>query len=152
MLKAKATPKNQTPEKSSEALKDLFADINISMKTGHLVKDAETVGDGRYAKLRIAGNKQYEVNGEIKTNTNYFDVMVSKNLTEAFELAQSLKKGDWIYAKGEDSTKSFDTAEGYKKTGSTIFAYHVVLKKEKNSQDPANQNPAQTSIPEAVPA
>ena len=142
----KTEPKKQKPSNENASLdlkeetKDLFADINVTMKSGHLTKDAETVGDGKYAKLRIASNKQYEVEGEIKTNTNYFDALISSNLEEAFELASSFKKGDWIYLKGEDSTKSFDTPEGYKKTASTIFAYHVVLKKEKEVQKSANDN------------
>ena len=83
----------------------------------------------------------------MKTNTNYFDALVSVHLKEAFALAKELKKGDWIYLKGEDSTKSFDTPEGYKKTASTIFAYHVVLKKEKN----ATESPSKlTTKPEVV--
>ncbi|GEM_PF-3422730 len=109
----------------------LFADTNITMKSGHLVKDPVIVGDGKYAKIRIASNKEYQTaDGKIKTNTNYFNALVSSNLEEAFEKTTSFKKGDWVYLKGEDSTKSFDTPEGYKQTASTIFAYHVVLKKQ----------------------
>ena len=155
MPKAKTNAKPTTSQKSDETHKDLFADINITMKSGYLVKDAETAGNGKYAKIRFAANKQYEADGEVKTNTNYFDALVSSNLTEVFELAKSLHKGDWIYLKGEDSTKSFDTPEGYKKTASTIFAYYVVLKKEKSDQLTIDQseNSTQTAAKtEAVPA
>ena len=66
------------------------------MKSGHLTKDAEVVAEGKYAKIRFASNKEYETpEGEVKTNTNYFDALISSNLTDAFELAQTLKKGDW---------------------------------------------------------
>ncbi|MCG8533231.1 MAG: hypothetical protein MI749_21600, partial [Desulfovibrionales bacterium] len=70
-----------------------------------------------------------------KTTTNYFNALVSANLKDAFDTAKSLKKGDWVYLKGEDVTKSFDTPEGYKQTASTIFAYKVVLKKEKSATE-----------------
>lgn len=141
-------PKTKTQAKSTsdKTPKDLFADTNVTMKSGHLVKGPEIVGDGKYVKVRIASNKQYETpDGEVKTNTNYFNALISSNLTEAFEKTTNFKKGDWIYLKGEDSTRSFDTPEGYKQTASTIFAYHVVLKKEKSEATEA-------LVPEAVPA
>ena len=122
----------------------LFSDTNISMKTGHLTRDAEIIGDGKFVKIRIATNKQYkDKNEEIKTSTNYFNALVSQKLTEAFETAKALKKGDWIYFKGEDSTTSFDTPEGFKQTASTIFAYKVVLKKKK-PENTSNQGPEKT--------
>ncbi|MEP2025828.1 MAG: single-stranded DNA-binding protein [Reichenbachiella sp.] len=124
------------------------------MKSGHLVKDAEIVGDGKYVKLRFASNKQFENphDGEIKTNTNYFNALISYHLKEAFDLAKDFKKGDWIYLKGEDSTRSFDTPEGYKQTACTIFAYHVVLKKEKNNELPVEASTVKAHSNGAVPA
>ena len=134
------TPKSSSTTKKPEETNDspaLFADINVNMKSGHLVKDSELVGQDKFVKFRFASNKQYEdQSGEVKTNTNYFDVLISSSLTEAFELAKGFKKGDWVYVKGEDSTRSFDTPEGYKKMASTIFAYHVALKKQ---QAPSQQ-------------
>lgn len=126
------TTQNQTTEAANS---DLFADTNISMKTGHLVKDAELIGDGKFVKIRIASNKQYAKDGEIHTTTNYFNALVSKNLTEAFAVAQDLKKGDWIYLKGSDQSVSFDTPEGFKKNDVTMFAYKVALKKAKADQE-----------------
>ena len=135
MSKAKPKTESKTTQNGDEE-KDLFADTNVTMKTGHLVKDAELVSEGRYAKIRFATNREYQTKeGDIKTTTNYFNALVSKNLTDAFETAKALKKGDWVYLKGEDVTKSFDTPEGYKQTASTIFAYKVVLKKEKTAAD-----------------
>lgn len=129
--KTETKPTHETQSNEEDTLNQLFADTNISMKSGNLVKDAEVIGDGKFVKFRIASNKQYaDTKGEVKTNTNYFTAMVSKNLSEAFEIAKAFKKGDWVYVKGEDSTKSFDTPEGYKQTASTIFAYKVVLKKK----------------------
>ena len=133
-------PKENEQLKSAKqqvpANNELFSDTNVTMKSGHCVKDAEVVGEGKYVKLRIASNKQFENphDGEIRTNTNFFDALISYHLKEQFDLAQTFKKGDWIYLKGEDSTKSFDTPEGYKQTASTIFAYHAVLKKEKTPE------------------
>jgi len=107
---------------------NLFADTNISMKSGRLVKDAELIADGKFVKFRLASNKQYLDNEEVKTLTNYFNILVSSNLTDAFNIAKDLKKGEWAYIKGEDNAKSFDTPEGYKQTAITTFAYKVTKK------------------------
>ena len=72
----KTKPEPKTEEQPETSITQLFADINVTMKSGHLTKDPEIVGDGKYAKIRIASNKQYEVEGEVKTNTNYFNVLV----------------------------------------------------------------------------
>lgn len=137
MLKTKAPKQTQTPKE------ELFADTNITMKTGHLVRDAEMVADGKFIKLRIASNKQYYGDdNQIMTQTNYFNALVSINLKEAFAIAESLQKGDWVYLKGEDSTKSFDTPEGYKQTASTIFAYKVALKKNSGNTAEEISEPA----------
>ena len=146
---------NTTKNKESQAAngnKHLFSDTNLTIKTGHLTKDAEIVGDGNYVKIRIASNKKYEdKSGEIKTNTNYFNALVSKNLTDSFAIAKDLKKGDWVYLEGEDSTKSVDTAKGYKETASTIFAYKVVLRKKKLEKSPT-QNSEKSEAPPSEPS
>jgi single-stranded DNA-binding protein len=137
MSKPKSKTNANTEQESAVPVQnnELFSDTNITMKSGHLLTDAVIVGEGKYVKLRFASNKQFaSTDGEIKTNTNFFNALVSYHLKEAFDLAKDLKKGDWIYLKGEDSTKSFDTPEGFKQTACTIFAYHVVLKKPKNSE------------------
>lgn len=119
----------------------LFSDTNISMKSGRLVKDAETIAEGKFIKFRIASNKQYlDQNQEVKAVTNYFNVLVSSNLTDAFDAAQSLKKGEWVYIKGEDNSKSFDTPEGYKQTAITTFAYKVTKKQENPQAETSDQS------------
>lgn len=124
--------KPTTSTQQSETTERLFSDTNVSMKTGRVVFDADLIGNGKFAKIRIATNKQYlDKDKNIQTNVNYFNALVSSNLINAFDVAKKLKKGDWVYLKGEDSTQTFDTPEGYKKTETTIFAYKVVLKKEK---------------------
>lgn len=139
------TKQNKSPK---EDLPVLFADTNVTMKTGHLTKDPEAVADGKFIKLRIAANKQYlGPDEEIHTLTNYFTALISSNLTDAYNLAQNLGKGDWVYLKGEDSTRSFDTPEGYKQTANTIFAYKLTLKKkaalkEEQTKAPSEAEPA----------
>jgi len=146
--KTKPKPTDQSPNNEDATLSQLFTDTNISMKSGNLVKNAELVGNAKFVKFRIASNKQYEdTMGNIKTNTNYFTVMVSSNLKEAFEVAKTFKKGDWVYVKGEDSTKSFDTPEGYKQTANTIFAYKAVLKKKVGKAKAATQKTEPTPAP-----
>jgi len=130
---------NQTETNTAVDQDNLFADTNISMKSGRLVKDAELIADGKFIKIRLASNKQYASDGEIKSMTNYFNILVSSNLTKAFDMAKDLQKGDWAYFKGEDSSKSFDTPEGYKQTAVTTYAYHVTKKRavEENTAQPA---------------
>lgn len=128
--------KSTTTTQQTKAPEKLFADTNVSMKTGRVVFDADLIGNGKFAKIRIASNKQYlDKDNNIQTNVNYFNALVSSNLKNAFELAKDLKKGDWVYLKGKDSTQTFDTPEGYKKAETTIFAYKVVLKKAKKEQE-----------------
>ncbi|MEM0941572.1 MAG: hypothetical protein AAF600_22080 [Bacteroidota bacterium] len=152
----KAQPKDEKQKKQKGDnvidITGLFADTNVTMKSGHIVRDAEIVGEGKYVKLRFASNKQYEKDGEVKTNTNYFDAMISHNLKDAFETAEGFKKGDWIYLKGEDSTRSFDPLEGYKKTASTIFAYHIGLRRTKAISEQDNNAEQVNNKPEAIPA
>jgi len=128
---------NQTEDQTAVDQDNLFADTNISMKSGRLVKDAELIAEGKFIKIRLASNKEYERDGEIKSMTNYFNILVSSNLTKAFDIAKDLQKGDWAYFKGEDSAKSFDTPEGYKQTAVTTYAYQVTKKKvtEDNAAD-----------------
>ncbi len=141
------TQTNNTPTETetptpTENLQELFADTNVTMKSGRMVADAELIAKGKFVKIRIAANKQYMgADNEIKTNVNYFNALVSSNLQEAFAVAEALKKGDWVYIKGEDNTQSFDTPEGYKQMASTTFAYKVVLKREKQTavKDVKNQ-------------
>ena len=125
----------KTKNNTANTQEKLFADINVSMKTGRLVKDPELISDGKFAKIRIASNKQYlDADEKVQSTTDYFNALVSSRLTEAFDTAKNLKKGDWVYLKGEDKTQAFDTPEGYRKTETTIFAYHVALKKEKQEE------------------
>lgn len=118
----------------------LFSDTNISMKSGRLTRDAQLTNEGKFVRFQLACNKQYEADGEIKTTTSYFSVLVSQNLKEAFDIAKDLKKGEWAYIKGNDSSKSFDTPEGYKQTAVTTYAYLVSAKKQnEQSPEPAPQ-------------
>lgn len=135
---------NQNPNTDQQEEAQLYRDTNISMKSGRLVKDAELVSDGKFVRIRLANNKQYAVGDEIKDITNYFTILVSQNLKDAFETARDLKKGEWTYIKGEDSSKSFDTAEGYKQTAITTYAYKVTRRAEKAEQ-------VQGSAPTAQP-
>lgn len=132
----------------NENLQELFADTNVTMKSGRMVADAEVIADGKFVKIRIATNKQYMgADNEIKTNVNYFNALVSYRLEEAFAVAETLKKGDWVYIKGEDNTQSFDTPEGYKQMASTIFPYKVVLKKEKAQKEQTLQKEQEAAVP-----
>ena len=140
---SKPEKKPETQNETTVEQDNLFADTNISMKSGRLVKDAELIAEGKFIRMRIATNKQYESDGEVKDLVNYFNILVSKNLTDAFNTSKDLEKGDWVYIKGEDNSKSFDTVEGYKQDAVTTFAYKVVKKKDVDEQEEA---PAMTDV------
>lgn len=148
------TDKKQPEQPKSPEEIELFADINVNMKSGHLVRDAELVKNGQFVKIRIASNQQYlGENNEPKNITDYFNILVSRNLQEAYNIAKDLKKGDWAYFKGKDHSKSFDTPEGYKQTGSTLFAYKATLKRQAGSKEDQPQNaPGIKDDPSAAPA
>lgn len=136
---SKSTTKQTTKTQTQEQKQKLFADTNISMKSGRLTRDAEILSDGKFAKVSIASNEQYlDAQKQVQTRTSYFNALVSNNLTDAFEIAQNLKKGDWVYLRGKDSTQNFDSAEGYRKSETTMFAYKVVLKKANNADQTDN--------------
>mgnify|MGYP001147331128 CR=1 FL=1 len=137
MSKQEPNKQTQTQPENAVDQDNLFADTNISMKSGRLVKDAELIADGKFIKIRLASNKQYASDGEVKSMTNYFNILISSNLTKAFDIAKDLQKGEWAYFKGEDSAKSFDTPEGYKQTAVTTYAYQVT--KKKADQDTSDQ-------------
>ena len=138
MSKETKTTKSQQQEKT------LFADTNITWKSGRLVRDAEIVSEGKFAKIILANNKEYRDGEQVKTLTNYFDVLVSQNLKDTFNTAKDLKKGDWIYLKGNDSTRPIDTLQGYKENVLTIYAYEVGLKKSKGAGLASESVPAPT--------
>ncbi|MEQ9230593.1 MAG: hypothetical protein RIF46_07905, partial [Cyclobacteriaceae bacterium] len=69
-------------------------------------------------------------------------------LTEAFDIAKDLKKGDWTYIKGEDNSKGVETAEGYKETAVTTFAWKVI---KKNASEGAEQETVNQSDPSPQP-
>ncbi|MCB0448122.1 MAG: hypothetical protein KDD03_11540, partial [Gelidibacter sp.] len=81
------TKKAQSNKSNSKEKPDLFSDTNVTMKSGRMTKDTIMVSDDKFAKLRIAGNKQYLNNeGEVSTLTNYFNILISKKLEKAYEL------------------------------------------------------------------
>lgn len=142
-----------TPSPTEKKDEDLFADVNITMKSGRLTKDAEVLSSGKYVRIRLATNKEYlDGNGEVQKSTNYFNALVSSNLKDSFEIAKSLKKGDWAYIKGEDQSRSFDTPEGYKQTAVTTFAWKVVKKKENGQSTNAPEIFDQAQEPSHVPS
>jgi single-stranded DNA-binding protein len=127
-MSKKSNNESSTAEKS-DSLKIVFADTNVSMKTGRLVKDPEPYQDGKFIRFTIAGNKKYQyADGTEKTFTNYFNAIVARTYTEAYEAAKELRKGDWVFMRGEDNSFSFKTSDGEKQNGNTIFIYQLALK------------------------
>lgn len=118
-----------TTAEKTDSLKVVFADTNVSMKTGRLVRDPEPYQEGKFIKFTIAANKKYEYpDGTEKTFTNYFNAIVARSYTDAFGVAQTLRKGDWVYLRGEDNSFSFNTKDGEKQNANTIFIYQLALK------------------------
>ena len=135
MSKNKKAQTTQTQAQAEE--KKLYTDINLTWKSGRLVRDAEIIANGKFVRFTLANNYEYKEQGseEVKTLTNWFNILVSKKKEGAFSAAKGLKKGEWVYLKGNDSTRSVDTLQGYKENVATIYAFEISVKNEKQQEN-----------------
>lgn len=96
------------------------ADITV---TGNLTVDPELkFGANGNARLgfSIASNKRYQVNGEWKEETSFFNVTAWRTLAES--AASVLEKGMPIIVKGRLEQRSWEDSEGNKKSTVEIVA------------------------------
>lgn len=128
--------------------------INKVILVGNLGKDPEVrtfESGGIKASFPLATSESYKdkVSGEIKTQTDWHNVVLWKGLAE---VAQNyLKKGMQIYVEGKLRTRSYQDKDGNNKYITEVVGENLVMM-GKGSGTSSDNNPSDDSgsfIPEA---
>lgn len=91
--------------------------MNNVVLVGNLVDDPElrfTPSGVAMAKLRVAVNRRYQVNGEWKEDTSFFSGTVWREQAES--VAESLQKGSRVLLTGRLEQRQWETQEGDKRS------------------------------------
>ncbi len=91
--------------------------VNSVVLVGNLVDDPElrfTPSGVAMAKIRLAVNRRYQVNGEWKEDTSFFSGTVWREQAES--VAESLAKGSRVLVTGRLEQRQWETAEGDKRS------------------------------------
>jgi single-strand DNA-binding protein len=102
-----------------------MADSTVTI-VGGLTRDPELrfTGNGRaVASLAVAVSRRYQVNGEWKEDTSYFDVVAWGDLGE--NAAASLQKGTRVIVTGRLEQRRYETREGDKRSAVEIVADEI---------------------------
>ncbi|MFQ5574799.1 MAG: single-stranded DNA-binding protein [Terriglobia bacterium] len=104
-----------------------MGNLNRVVMTGNLVRDPETrvTPSGKsVGNLRLAVNRRWQSTaGEAADNTDFFNVVVWDKLAELCQ--QYLEKGSPIALDGRLQSRSWETAEGQKRSIVEIVAENV---------------------------
>jgi len=101
------------------------ADITVS---GNLTVDPELkFGNNGNARLSfsVASNKRYQVNGEWQEETSFFNVVAWRGIAE--QAANVLEKGLPVIIKGRLEQRSWENAEGEKRSTVEIVADAIAV-------------------------
>lgn len=101
------------------------ADITV---TGNITMDPELkFGSNGNARLgfSVASNKRYQVNGEWKEETSFFNVVAWRGIAE--QAAAVLEKGLPVIVKGRLEQRSWETPEGEKRSNIEIVADAIAV-------------------------
>lgn len=113
--------------------------INAFHLGGNVCDDPRHPADGRPLVIRIAANRRYVQQGEVKEATDYLSVTVWGARGEA--LAKILRKGEAVFVEGFVSSHSW--GEGDQRRYETVLtATKVVLtgkRKEEGNGSPKNK-------------
>ena len=102
-----------------------MADSAITI-VGGLTRDPElrfTQGGRAVANFAVAVGRRYQVNGEWREDTSYFDVVAWGTLGE--NAAASLTKGTRVVVTGRLEQRRYETREGDKRSAVEIFAEDI---------------------------
>ena len=101
------------------------ADITVS---GNLTVDPElkygTNGNARLS-FSVASNKRFQVNGEWQEETSFFNVVAWRGIAE--QAANVLEKGMPVIIKGRLEQRSWENAEGEKRSTVEIVADAIAV-------------------------
>jgi len=101
---------------------------------GHLGSDpmVRETKNGKMARFSVATNEQYSENGQMKTNTQWHNVVAWNRLAEKVE--QSCRKGYEIFVCGKLTSHSYEDQNKVKKYITEVLASEVfcIPKQEKS--------------------
>lgn len=124
-----------------------LANINKVLISGRLTRDAEvryTPAGSPVCTLPVAANRRYKgQDGEWKNDTTYLNVVVWDKLAE--RAGQMAKKGVAVFVEGRLQSRSFETAEGARRSVIEIRAERVQFldRQARDSEDPRSIDDAE---------
>jgi len=105
-------------------------------------RDATAIGDGKGANFSVAENHVKKVNGDFKTHTTWYEVVIFGYQVE--KALKDAKKGLKINIAGDFSTEDYTIKSGEKKTQLKINCYKFdvfdILKSGGKNKDESNND------------
>ena len=101
--------------------------LNLILLIGNAGRDAElryTASGRAVAGFSMAVNRSYQVNGEWREETEWFNV--SSWGQQAESVANSIRRGSRVFVEGRLSTREFTTQAGLSRTSLDVNAFRVI--------------------------
>ena len=101
--------------------------LNLILLIGNAGRDAElryTASGRAVAGFSIAVNRNYQVNGEWREETEWFNV--SSWGQQAESVANSVRRGSRVFVEGRLSTREYTTQAGLSRTSLDVNAFRVI--------------------------
>ncbi len=101
--------------------------LNLILLIGNAGRDAElryTANGRAVAGFSMAVNRNYQVNGEWREETEWFNV--SSWGQQAESVANSIRRGSRVFVEGRLSTREFTTQAGLTRTSLDVNAFRVI--------------------------
>jgi len=116
--------------------------LNKVFLIGNVGRDPEIrdVNGAKVASFTLACSEKYkDRNGEIKENTDWFNIAAWRSSAEFIE--KYVTKGMQVHIEGKIKTRKYTTKEGEERTVTEIVVDHIqpLGKREGTSQSPAPQ-------------
>ena len=120
---------------------------------GNLTKDPEiryTPNGTAVANFSIAVNRRYKVNGEVKDEVSYLDIVVFGKQAE--NCGQYINKGDSILVEGRLQQRRWESEDGQKRSKIEIVAQSVqfMSKKQGSSQGGVTEEGSMSNSPGSI--
>ncbi len=112
--------------------------LNKILLIGNLGKDPEVryLPSGKpVANFSVATNRRYKIEGEVKTEVEWFRVVAFGRLAEI--CSEFLKKGRPVFVEGRMRTNNWTDADGAKHSRPEVVAETMQLIGSKNGNHPA---------------
>lgn len=133
----------------------MFGDINKAEIIGNITQDLELRHTGKgtaVVSFGVATNRNYQVDGEWREDTEFHNVVVWGSRAE--RLVERAKKGTRVFIEGRLSTSSWEDSEsGSKKYKTEIVASRLILldRYERGPSDSLNNSTGKDSKSKSAP-